>query len=300
MDKKGYVLKKIGRYIMWEERKQGVGQLEGFYVKRRMRLVSLVGALSKEKHTFYKRAYQNSYRQSEKNELLFPVPGEGRETEEKNEKKVDGEFVNIFKEHQREKKENLRDTFSRLVAEFAVETRERVETGYHGPGIQTGAGSYTENEWKRLIRRFDAVERKLTESMEKNARESDIRKSGSKMRTSGRSAAEEKGEKETTILEEMLAEVAEEEKKPEADRFAKTPDMLLLTYTKAVYPSEEKQKKDTVYYTFYDKDGIYCKKAGQSGIEWKIPIEDEAQYDKIMDYLKQFEGRFGKCFYPLF
>ncbi|MBR1740467.1 MAG: hypothetical protein IJ733_01100 [Lachnospiraceae bacterium] len=202
--------------------------------------MSLVGALSKETHQYYRNWYQNDQK-------------------------------------------NLRETFSQFVRSFAEDVEEKIKNGNDGPSIQTGASFYTQKEWERLLRRVDAAQKKLEENEGKTDRASENRTNYIVKGT------EENGE--NSLLEEMLSEVPKEEKGDSLEIFEQEPDMLLLTYTQAVYPSNDKDKEDTVYFTFYDEDGIYCKKSGESGFEWKIPLKDSSQYEKAMEYLKKYEGQ---------
>ena len=54
--------------------------------------------------------------------------------------------------------EDLTATFSRLVQEKQEEFYEKVRTGTTEPSYQIGAGSYTEKQWTRLLKGFDAAE----------------------------------------------------------------------------------------------------------------------------------------------
>lgn len=64
-----------------------------------------------------------------------------------------------------------------------------------------------------------------------------------------------------------------------------------IEVTTAIYPSDDKDISDDVYYTFYTPDGIYCRKQGQSEFEWQIPLEDESQFEKVMSYLQSLDSK---------
>ena len=133
---------------------------------------------------------------------------------------------------------------------------------------------------------MDAAQKKLEENEGNTGRVSE------KRTNSIVKSMEENGEKEkSSLLEEMLEEVLKEEKGDSVEIFEQEPDMLLLTYTQAIYPSNDKSKEDTVYFTFYDTDGICCKKSGESGFEWKIPLKDSSQYEKVMSFLDTCEDK---------
>ena len=67
-------------------------------------------------------------------------------------------------------------------------------------------------------------------------------------------------------------------------------EILMAEYTMVTYPSENGQETK-VYYTYYSYHGIYCKKEGENGFEWEIQYEDESQYNKVMDFMKNFDGQ---------
>ncbi|MBR1743461.1 MAG: hypothetical protein IJ733_16635, partial [Lachnospiraceae bacterium] len=62
----------------------------------------------------------------------------------------------------------------------------------------------------------------------------------------------------------------------------------LLAYTHVL--PEHTEKTDAMYYTYCDKDGIYCKRSDRDGLEWSIPFENDKQREKAMWYLKEYEG----------
>ncbi|MBR1742989.1 MAG: hypothetical protein IJ733_14195 [Lachnospiraceae bacterium] len=129
---------------------------------------------------------------------------------------------------------------------------------------------------------MDAAQKKLEENEGNTGRVSE------KRTNSIVKSMEENGEKEkSSLLEEMLEEVLKEEKGDSVEIFEQEPDMLLLTYTQAIYPSNDKSKEDTVYFTFYDTDGICCKKSGES----EIPLKDSSQYEKVMSFLDTCEDK---------
>lgn len=245
--------------------------------------MSLVGALSKETHQYYRNRYQNGLKIKKAEENIFAVSRMEMEEEKDTLYSVKAGAA-VGTENREEK--NLRETFSQFVRRFAEYAEEKIKSGNDGSSIQTGASSYTQKEWNRLLRRVDAAQKKLEENEGNTGRVSEKRTNTIIKST------EENGEKEkSSLLEEMLEEVPKEEKGDSLEIFEQEPDMLFCTYTQAIYPSNDKSKEDTVYFTFYDEDGIYCKKSGESGFEWKIPLKDSSQYEKVMEYLKKYEGQ---------
>ncbi len=167
----------------------------------------------------------------------------------------------------RKDKEALRESFLQLLGEKKSEAYERIAGGRSEPSIQTGAASYTDSEWKRLLRGFDAVEEKLREATK----------------------AANGIKKEKTKQSDAYAMA-------EGEGQAKNIDMLFAEFTTAQYASDSPGEKVDRYYTYYLPDGIYCKKEGESGYEWHIPFEDASEYEKVMDFLRDFDSRENMTF----
>ena len=157
-------------------------------------------------------------------------------------------------------KETVKEIFSQLVKDKKVECFTRIQSGSFEETFQIGSGSYTETEWRKLLKGFDAAEAKLRESANGTQKE-----------------VQEINEIETS---EEVNETKE-----------KNVEMLLAEFTTATYPSGDKDIPDDVYYTFYTSDGIYSRKQGQSELEWQIPFEDKSQYEKVMSYLQSLDSQ---------
>lgn len=67
-------------------------------------------------------------------------------------------------------------------------------------------------------------------------------------------------------------------------------ELLDAEKTTSIYPASPPKEEDTLYITMYSESGIYCRKKGESGFEWHINFSDSSQYDKVMEFLQQFEG----------
>lgn len=156
------------------------------------------------------------------------------------------------------KKATVKDIFSQLVKDKKEEYFTRIQNGSSEQSFQIGSGSYTETEWKKLLKSFDAAEARLGESAE-----------GVKT--------------ETQEMNEIQTSDEDSESKE------KSVEMLLAEFTTATYPSGDKEIPDDVYYTFYTSEGIYCRKQGQSEFEWQIQFEDGMQYEKVMSYLQSLD-----------
>lgn len=156
------------------------------------------------------------------------------------------------------RKETLKETFSQLVQDKKAECFTRIQSGSFKQSFQIGAGSYTETEWKKLLKYFDLAEEQLREAAEETKKK--IQK--------------------TTQIE--ASDEDDETKKESAE-------MLLAEKTSCTY--QMKDGEELSYFTFYEKDRIYCKKEGKEDCEWEIPLEDESQYDKIMSFLNALEDK---------
>lgn len=155
----------------------------------------------------------------------------------------------------------MKEIFSQLVKDKKEEYLTRIQNGTFEQSFQIGAGSYTETEWKKLLMGFDAAEAKLREDTEE-------------------------AKKEAQKAKEIKA--SEKDSKDDESKVT-TVELLFAEFTTATYPSDNKNTPDDVYYTFYNEDGIHCRKQGQSEFEWQIAFEDKAQYEKVMSYLQSFD-----------
>lgn len=156
-----------------------------------------------------------------------------------------------------QKSESLQESFSQLVNQRRIELIARIRSGREEESIAIGAGSYTDSEWKRLLRSFDAIQEELRSSKEDGKREE----------------VETKGTGVTNHSEHQ----------------EKSVELLLAELTTATYPSSDPDDEDIIYDTYYLPDGIYCRKQGQEGFEWQIPLEYESQYEKVMAFLQNFD-----------
>ncbi|MDE6852303.1 MAG: hypothetical protein K2J67_07415 [Lachnospiraceae bacterium] len=154
-------------------------------------------------------------------------------------------------------------TYREMLASKINEILEKIEAGATKPSFPIGAAYFTIKEWEIFIETFD----KIQEEMKKEA--------GQEVPPEDTSVAarEEIGEDEDTEVE-------------------KETDLLLLLAenTSCSYPPAEKEEEEIQYRIYYTKEEIYCKRIDASGYEWDIPLEEESQYERIMEFLGQFEA----------
>lgn len=130
----------------------------------------------------------------------------------------------------------------------------KVLNGDTEPTFQIGSLSLTEKEWNKFLEEFDAVQDAIREMM----REEQEKKEAERLR------------------KELLADTD-------------AASLLAAHATSCVYPASVKGQEDTSYITWYTRDGIFCRSAGQTdGYEWSVLFEDEEQYDKVMELVGQF------------
>ena len=96
---------------------------------------------------------------------------------------------------------------------------------------------------------------------------------------------------ERDAVEKALV-LAETENVPKRDR-ENVVNSLLAERTSCTYPfeTEEGESSMLTYFTFYEKDRIYCVKEGGDGYEWEMPLEDETQYEKVMSFLDSLKDK---------
>lgn len=154
--------------------------------------------------------------------------------------------------------ETLSDTFSKLVQDKTEEFFLKLKNGNLEPSYPIGAGSYTEKEWEKFLKCFDIMEDALREA------------AGLEEKRKDKTAD---GRKKDDISEEL--------------------DIRLL-FAEAVsctYPVPGTKEEDVRYIIFYTKDGMYCKKEGEPGYEWKIEFKEDSQYVKVMNLLNSMDSR---------
>lgn len=84
--------------------------------------------------------------------------------------------------------------YMKLLQEHMEEMRDKIKHGTIQPKIQIGAQEYTQEEWKKLLEKFDEAEEELVEQMEAEI-EARVEK-----------AEQEKDAREAALQEELKAE----------------------------------------------------------------------------------------------
>lgn len=95
------------------------------------------------------------------------------------------------------------------------------------------------------------------------------------------------GNSENAVAEKAVSASGSVEYMPKEDK-EDAVNALLTEKTSCTYPieMEDGELSEITWFTFYEKDRIYCIKEGSDGYEWEIPLEDESQYEKVMAFLE--------------
>ncbi len=152
--------------------------------------------------------------------------------------------------------------YTKILKEKMNEIIDKIKNGDTEVSYQIGAQSFTEKEWEELLEKFDSIEEAIQKLMK-----------------------EEQAKKE--------AEEAHKE-----DGITNDASTLLTTEsTSCEYETADSKDDDIRYITWYTKEGIFCRKAGQTeGYEWSIPFENREQYDKVMEFIGQFPSDWNMRF----
>lgn len=146
----------------------------------------------------------------------------------------------------------------------------KVINGDTEPSYQIGSRSFTEKDWKKFLQKFDSVQ----DAIRKLMREEHAKREGKKLKYR-QSSAVSKG----AALAPGKSTVSETDQS----------SLLLADSTICVYPAAKETEDDIRYLTCYTKEGIFCRKMGQTQeLAWSISFKDPQQYEKVMEWIGQF------------
>ena len=132
----------------------------------------------------------------------------------------------------------------------------KLKSGKTEPSFQIGAQSFTEKEWEEFLAKFDSLQDAIKKLMEEERERLEKAELADKM---------QKGHEEEGI------------------------EALVSESTTCTYPSSDNKEEDVKYITWYTEEGIYCRQAGQTeGYLWSLEFEDPSQYNKVIEFLRQF------------
>ncbi len=147
--------------------------------------------------------------------------------------------------------------YQKILREKMEEILAKIKSGDTEPTYRIGAQTFTEKEWDEFLERFDSLEDAIRELMRERF--------------------------------EKVKEAQEEQKIIAQAENSEVDDMLFAESTTCTYPTQDPTDEDIRYITWYTKEGIFCRKAGQTeGYEWSITFENKEQYEKVMELIGQF------------
>lgn len=186
------------------------------------------------------------------------------ETEKATENTAKTSFADLVKQLENEARKtakNEKDTDAReFLKKKMDELYKQFKKGETKPSYQIGAVSFTEQEWDKLLEKFDSLQEAIRACM----REEQERRTQEQERTEQR-------------IEEQNAK------------------LLTGEFTSCTYPAGKENAEDTRYITCYTPDGIVCRKAGGEEL-WSINFENKQQYEKVMQLIKQFPQNWNMRF----
>lgn len=147
-------------------------------------------------------------------------------------------------------KESAVTDYLQIIRDKINEMYDKVKNNETEESFQIGAGSFTEKEWNKLLEEFDDIQETIRELMR----------------------------------EEHAKRQAKQEEREELV------DALVSESVMSKYYPENGEADGTMYITWYNEDGIFCRKAGMSeGYEWSISFDSPKQYQMIDDFMRRFD-----------
>lgn len=153
--------------------------------------------------------------------------------------------------------------YRKFLKKTVEELYVKFQNGESEPSYQIGAASFTEREWDKLLEKFDELEDSIRTQMREEHKK--------RMEEKENSASQQKQTR------------------------ARETSLLAGNYTMATYPSS-KQEEPAHYITCYTEDGIFCRKAGETGEEWSIRFNNKEEYNKVMKFLEEFPADWNMRF----
>lgn len=180
------------------------------------------------------------------------------------------------------KKKRLTDTFSELIRDRKEEFYVKVKNGTMEPSIPIGAGTYTEKEWDKILKRFDAVQEALREAA---GLETEEKEEKSKDETTGKVTDKDADDVMEYLICNVKDHLKDREKDDEEEEGA---GLLLAQYVTCTYPSDSPDKEDVLYMIVYDSQGIRCLNMATGQCEWSIRFTDESQFNNVDKIMRAF------------
>lgn len=194
-----------------------------------------------------------------------------------------------------ERQEGKEEIFTReeifqMISERTQEIYEKVKNNDTETSFQIGSQSFTIKEWNKLLEQFDAVQEDIREQMQE---EQAKRQKETTTRITKRVLTSVTS-KDSTDIEKTAGVMVSDSGTEEADIGIKdnsVMDSLVMESTICTYPASSEKEPEEMYITWYTREGIFCRKAGQTdGCLWSISFENDSQYDKVIQFLNRLES----------
>lgn len=165
--------------------------------------------------------------------------------------------------------------------------REKIKNGTIQPTFQTGAQSFTKEEWEKLLEKFDEAEEILRAEIEAEIEAAKERAQKAEL-TDGAERVEVTRQTETGAVAAAESTVGAGE-----SAAADGMDFVTEEITQCTYPSANPDEKRW-YITCYTKEGISCKESVYDGTSWttsdfwSIRFTEDGQYERVLAFLNRF------------
>lgn len=177
------------------------------------------------------------------------------------------------------------------------EMAKKVKEGKVEPTFQTGAQSFTIEEWEKLLADFDDAEEALQEQIKEMIAEVEKQAAKEALRREAEGKPDADGS-ETIMTNVSVSEAAQPTVDDNCTDVEVTdPEELvqLLTgeVTKCSYPAEDPKNKHW-FITCYGQDGISCKEAYMENGKWvnkncwNLTYTEPGQHEKVMAFIQRF------------
>lgn len=187
------------------------------------------------------------------------------------------------------------DKLHEKFAEHMQEMFDKLKRGETQPLYQIGAQSFTLEEWDRFLENFDEAQEAIRQALEEETGEAMTEPdSTSIMKESDEISLQALASKSTICSHpsSWYQNLEQKEKaeaiKEDALESARAQEAIASSETEGSDRKAEKQSEEVKFITWYTPEGIFCRKVGQTdGYFWTIPLENDAQYRKVLAYLEE-------------
>lgn len=182
-----------------------------------------------------------------------------------------------------------REEIFQMISKRAQEIYEKVKNNDTETSFQIGSQSFTIKEWNKLLEQFDAVQEDIREQMQE---EQAKRHKETTTRITKRVSASVTSKDSTDIAKTagVMVPDSRAEDVGKGIKDVSVMDSLVTESTICTYPASNEKEPEEMYITWYTREGIFCRKAGQTeSYFWSISFETDSQYDKVIKFLNRLK-----------